>query len=284
MATLKTIENGNYNDLMRKLTALKSFDKDIEAKRKSRGGLAILSGITGFISAFIIGIFPPILILAAICGVVFAISLALYISSVRQDLDNRRLDTAYRFVEMLGQDVAPGRSMALFIDFGDYRKAGKLISKTGGMFGQKEFSYEHLWMKCGGILCDGNKFEIEVTKCVKRKEKPKRKYTKVKERIVEKAEFSIRLNPEIYPKPEQVAGLVKTGLMPHGITVSRAIGSDKAIKICAVTPAAILANSRSGKSGDESNLFNGDKLLGIVIDAYSGIRNSRPDTAAQSEV
>ena len=278
MANTKIIENGPYDTLMRKLINLKEFDALIEKKRKKWGGVALLSVVGAFVCLFLGGtVFPPLFAVAAILGVVFVLSLVMYIINVRKDLDNQKLDTAYRFVEILGQDVPSTANMALSIDFSAYTQGGEMLSKTGGAFSVKEKNYEHPWFKCSGSLYDGNKFEMEVVRCVKRKEKPKRKYTKVKEKMVEKAILSLKLNTRVYPDPEQVAQNVKTGNLPHGISVSRAVGRNRTLKVAAVTPPAVIVHGRYGISGDRENLFNGDKLLGVFIDAYSGLQGARPE-------
>jgi len=285
MAKLKVMESGAVNDLMPKLLKLKEYDADVERKRKKWSWISIISGILIFVGLMAVGMtqIMPLLVLPAIAGPVFVFAIITYIINARRDLDNRKLDTAKTFVEMIGQDVPPERNLALFIDFGDYQSAGKMLSKEGGMFSVREMTYEHPWFKCGGVLYDGNRFELEVVQCVKRKEKPKRKYTKVKEKIVEKATLSLKLNPRVYPAPSEVADQVQTGRLPHGITVSRAIGRERTLKIAAITPPAVIVQGRYGKTGDQSLLFDGDKLLAVVLDAYAGLQKSRPaEGAAQA--
>ncbi|GEM_PF-2117106 len=289
MAKLKMVENGNLNVLMPKLMRLRAYDMNIEKNRRTWGWTAGISFALGFIGLLVAGfsaeagVSTLIFVVPGVFGAVSLIALIVYLVYMMRDLDNRKLDAATKLVEMIGQDVPPARSMALFIDFGNYNKAGKLLSKEGGWTSVREMTYEHPWFKFSGALYDGNRFELEVTQCVKRKEKPKRKYTKVKEKIVEKAVLSLKLNPRLYPAPTQVAEQVTTGHLPHGINVSRALGRERVLKIAATTPAAVIVTGRYGKTGDESNLFDGNKLLGLIIDAYAGLQKSRPaEGAAQA--
>jgi len=282
MAKKKVVENGSLNVLMPKLMKIKDEDLLVEKKRKKWGwiaGISIIIGFLGFLAATVPGI-PLLFIIPGIAVPCFVVALIIYILLVRRDLDNRKLDTALKFVEMMGQDVPDNANMAIFVDFGDYQSAGKLLSKEGGMMSVKEMSYEHPWFKCTGALYDGNRFEMEVVQCIKRKEKRKRKYTKVKEKIVEKATLSLKLNPRIYPSPETVAQQVTTGQLPQGFIVNRSLGRNRVLKIAAATPPAVIVNGRYGVSGDYDNLFDGDKLLGLVIDAYSGLQKARPEEGA----
>ena len=282
MTSKKLTEVGTKNVLMPRLLKLKELDKQVEQKRKTWGWVWGLSLFIAFISIFLIAPFPPMAILTVLAGITFVIGLIIYIAEVKKDMDNRKLDLAINLVQVVQEDIPPDTNISLFIDFGAYNKNGKLLSKEGGLMSSiKTLNYEHPWFKCAGVLYDGNKFELDITQYVDRREKSKRKYTKVKEKIVEKATLNLKLNPRVYPSPETVAEQVFTGQLPHGISVSRCLGKNRVLKVTAVTPPAVLVHARSGPAGSEENLFNGDKLLGLFIDAYSGLQKARPTQAAQ---
>lgn len=275
--------------LMKKLILLKSWDTEIERKRKVWGwmlGLSIVFAILTLIGAANLtknGADDAIFIFPVLFGIAFVVSIVIYIIQARKDLDNRKLEIAIDMVGKIGEDIPPANPCAIMIDFKEYRKGGKQLSKSGSWATSQEFQYVHPWFNFSGKLYDGNKFDVDIEMYVKRKEKRKRKYTKVKEAFSEKATLSVRMNPKIYPNPAEVAQNIPTGITPYGFEIKRALGTDKALKVTLETGTCVIVQGRGSKSGTLDKLINGDRLLGLFIQTYSGIAKSRPASAIPAQ-
>jgi len=289
MSTLIVKTKNTYPNLMKELIRLKAWDEEIERKRKTWGWMVALSVICAILA--IIGVAKlssdsvnqAVYIFPSLFAISFVVSLVIYLRQVSKDLDNRKLETAMSVVARIGEDIPPESQCAITIDFKEYRKGGSLVSKSGSWLTGHEFLYVHPWLNFSGKLYDGNKFDVLVETYVKRKEKRKRKYTKVKEAFSEKATLTVRLNPEIYPDPAQVAGNISTGITPYGFEIKRAIGTDKALKVTLETGSSVIVHARGSMSGTLDKLLNGDRLLGLFIQTYAGIAKARPEGAVPAQ-
>lgn len=282
MANKKFQVNDTKQALLRNLTQLKAMDAITEWRKKKWGWFTGLSGALIFLSFFLIGIFSAnlsgdnsyLIILLVFFGA-FLIGLVNYIRNKRKDIENRKLDSVIKLLQCVGEDIPPSAICELTVDFSDYRKGGVLISKEKKLFGPKQFVYNHKWLTFAGKLFDGNKFELEVEQDVKRKEVPKRKYTKVKENITETASLKLRFNPEFYPAPAKVAENINKGQSPYGMDVKGVLGTDKSLKVTMSTAPAKFLTGRAGWSGDEKILIDGDKLLGLFMLTYEALKKSK---------
>jgi hypothetical protein len=94
----------------------------------------------------------------------------------KTDIENKRYELAAELLRYLGADIKPETEVDLRIDFHSHLTPGFQTEKVG--YSSK---YELPWLNMAGKFADGNRFEFAAELNVKRKEKPKRKYTKVKE-------------------------------------------------------------------------------------------------------
>lgn len=282
MASKKFELNGTKQAILEKLAELKIIDVKTTWRRGKWGWVAGLSLILFFL---FLAIAVPVFhadtddksgfVFVVIFLFLTFIGFVNYIRNKSKDLDDRKLDTATKMVQCVGEDIPPSSECQLVLDFSDYRKGGTIVSQNKKFLGPKEYVYNHKWLTFAGKLFDGNKFELEVEQDVKRKEVPKRKYTKVKENITETASLKVKFNPEFYPEPTRVAENINRGSSPYGMDVKGVLGTDKSLKVTMCTSPARFLTGRTGTQGDYNVLINADKLLGLFMLTYDAIRNTR---------
>lgn len=254
--------------LVRRLEKAGVEDKAAERKSKWLAIFTVFTWIGGVITLFTA---PPLFFVLAV-PITFTI---LLVRTKRHDLDDRKLATALKFIRVLGADIPQEALVDLRIDFRDHRKGGRLVSKEGGMMGPKVFQYEHAWLAAKVRLADGNELQVAVTADVTRKEKPKRKYTKVRERWFESVEISAKLK-DIYGDAAAIAATLKASGPPKGMTVRRVDGAEGRVRAVFETSEFREQIGRAGSSFvGESNRINGDFLLGALVWFYRGIPGGR---------
>lgn len=282
MADKKFQVKGTKSVLLEQLARLKMIDIQTEWQRKKWGWIAGLSGLMFFLSLFLIApllanfgndkssfIFLPVFFIS------FVVGLINYIRNKSKDLEDRKLESATKLVQFLGDDIPPTAECQLMVDFSDYCKGATLVSKNKKLLGPDLFVYNHKWLTFAGKLFDGNKFELEIEQDIKRKEVPKRKYKKVKENIRESATLRLKFNPEFYPEPSKVAEKINKGASPYGFKVNSVLGTDKSLKVTMSTNPVKFLTDRVGRKGDEKALINGDKLLGLFMLTYEALKTSQ---------
>jgi len=253
--------------LVRRLEEAGVEDKAAERKSKILLVVTVVGWIGGLILTFATGLFPVLVI-----PVVLTV---LYVRVKRHDLDDRKLATALKFFRVLRADVPQDGVVDLRIDFRDHRKGGRLVSKEGGLGRPKVFQYEHAWFAARARLADGNEIQVAVTADVTRKEKPKRKYTKVRERWFETVEITARLK-DVYGDAAAIAEKLRGSGPPTGMVVRRVAGADGRVRASFETPEFREMTARGGSSvSGQENRVTGDFLLGAVVWFYRGIPAGR---------
>jgi hypothetical protein len=213
-------------------------------------------------------------LLSAVLPVAFVVLLVFHFRHKGHDLDDRKLAAATRLLKVLKADIPASHAVQLHVDFRDHRKGGRLLGKTGSRFGAKSYKYTHRWLELRTRLADGNAVALSVTDRVARKEKPKRKYTKVREKHSELLVLALRLDKRYGSAEEAVKRLA--GLAPRGaLRVARQVGRGRILKAAVTTPSAVSVSGRmSNKTGFE-NLTSGDSLLQVLRWAYRGLAPSK---------
>ena len=202
------------------LAHLADFDREMEREEatwKSRTGytvLALVASIVGMIASFATGIVP----LGILAGVV---AFGLFIGAIvcgakwsgfsRVNLDNRRIAFPRHVLNYLAHDLAPDSMLRLRVDFRAYRDNAFLKGQSsGGMFsGVRQYQYAVPWFTISGQFLDGHRFELEVTTTAKRKEKSKRKYTKVSETFRERLRLYLRVKSAKFPRLNSLPALAQ---------------------------------------------------------------------------
>jgi len=222
-------------------------------------------GLLVFIPLFIVG-----LIFSSIHG--------------KHDLDDRKLEAAIKFISVMAADIPSGSMPELAVDFRNYKNGGRLTSylKEGGFFQQKvyRYKYSHEWLRFSGELCDGNRFSLHVVDKVSRKEKPKRKYTKVKEHTVSKIVLSLSLSAKKYRDPSIAVAKLDTKMSPPGLRIKAVRVHGKKLTAVFATSRQILLTDRYGTNDvGAEDLASGDLLLRAFLWVYDGLAAARSAAA-----
>ena len=145
--------------------------------------------------------------------------------------------------------------------------------------GLKTAKHAHEWLRVAGALVDGTRYQLAVVDSVARKEKSKRKYTKVKERIRSQILLQLRLRPR-HGDAQPVAAALKALAPPRPLSLA---GVDAKGQVLQARLASAICTRTKGRYRPtvrgESNLVTGDMLLQTLIWAYDGIGRSLARTA-----
>lgn len=257
---------GTADVLLRQLEAAERRDNEAEKKAHRYGCLmaaCILFGVVGVPASIA---FPPLVVVAValIAGaVVFGVKRS---REKTFDLDDHKLQTALRVLKVLRTDIPAQEVVTLKLDFRDYRVGGRQVSKEGGWFSSiRVYDYEHAWFDLDARLADGNVVSIAVRQEITRKEKSKRKYTKVRERVSSDVLLGMKLR-------EGAAEDVRARLAgaPPGLAVRRLDGQGAHLRVALTGGEALTQKGRYGSSTTGQPL-GAEALLGALLWVYGGI-------------
>jgi hypothetical protein len=254
--------------LVKRLQQATVEDKAAERKSKVLGILALVGWIAGVLLTVFAGLYPVLAV-----PIVLTV---LYVRTKRHDLEDRKLETALKFFRVLRADIPTGEPVDLRIDFRSHQKGGHLLSKEGGSLSQRVTVYEHEWFAARARLADGNEVQVTVTAEITRKEKPKRKYTKVRERWFETLEIVTKLR-DLYGDSAAIAGALQKSPPPKGLSVRRVRGAEGRVRASFETQEFRQTTGRASSATvlGEENRVNGDFLLSAMVWFYRGISGSR---------
>lgn len=217
--------------LLADLQELAKFDVTMEgeeARWKGRTGwtvAALVLCLIGTIASFAMAIvslgavlaigLPCLLIGAIFCG-------ARWHHFSKYNLDNRRVILPSRVLSFLALDAHKEHPLSLRIDFRPYRDAAFLKQQhSQGMFSsQRAYQYVVPWLEMSGQLLDGQRFALELTTVAKRKEKSKRKYTKVREVFRERLRLALRVKRAKYEELPQLDARLRAAGVPFPLRAS----------------------------------------------------------------
>jgi hypothetical protein len=259
-------------------------DKWAEGRARLFLGLG-LAGLIGGVIIGVVGAGTEALAIAAaggalvVGGIVCLIVRARY---KRYDLEDRKLATVTQFLKIVAADSPQTAPINVAIDFRSYLKATSPAESSGGWGEPKLKRYQHSWLHLAGSLLDGNRYDLEVTDHISRKEKPKRKYTKVKERIGSRICLGLRLHSR-YGAAEGVAGALVKLPPPAGLTATAVRGRGRALSVVLACTPTVSTTSRAGRHVSGPGLeVTGNTLLGALLWCYEGLAlgAQRPASAA----
>lgn len=276
------LQTGPVEAILNSLSALEARDRTIEAEMR-RCGKNMVYWFVGFGVSLILLMISFVLLLVTIGCLIGGIYWAKQRSNwAKQDMENRRLALAHHFFAMIGKDVPRKAKCGINLDFDGYRVHGKLLAEEKGGWQNpiSRFKYEDTWFTARGLLYDGNRFRISITQTVNRKEKRKRKYTKVNERITEEVTLLLRVSAESYPGCAQLAQLLHTGEV-NGLRITRAEVHKGMVRVACETSPGLQVSDRSGtRTIGQDTLANGDTLLRLFLYVYALLQQCRPQQAA----
>lgn len=199
----------------------------------------------------------------------------------KQDIENRRLALIDRLFTVLGEDIPRKAKCAVEAYFDHYRTHGTLVDQQkGGLFNPiTTMKFVDHWFTARGQLYDGNRFKISITQIIHRKEKRKRKYTKVNERISEEVTLLLKLDPAAYPHAASI--VVPSPGVVEGVQITRVQAQGNLLRVTARTPEVHRLTGRGGSTSVQGDgLAHGDLLLWLLSFAYAQLKDARATEAA----
>jgi hypothetical protein len=189
----------------------------------------------------------------------------------RLNLDDRRHELTSELVRYLATDIGPGGSLDLRIDFNSYRNRRYETGREGAAT-----SYALPWLSLKGTLADGNRFRLAATQVVKRKERRKRKYVKVKEAFREKISLTILANAKRYSGLERVQGLIQRAQLPPGILLQGVSSDANRVVIRALTDChrRVKGRGTTGATADQQTSSH-YTMLGLFLACYDCLAQCR---------
>ncbi|MHB9108581.1 MAG: hypothetical protein ACYDCO_16110 [Armatimonadota bacterium] len=271
--------------------SLKSHDKFVEAQVKETGTKATWSWV-GFAVSVILVIAlgnsgaPALVILPILTGIPTLV-LGIVFSSQKakwskENMEDRRLELVTQLFSVLGRDIPRRAKCAVNVSFDDYRTHGTQVSldKSGWFGSLKRSKFEDAWFTARGMLYDGNRFKITITQNVHRKEKSKRKYTKINERFQEEVTLLLKVSPESYPNIANLAPALQATVF-DGLQVTRMLADGNLVRITCATPPATRLQGRYGTNTEGwDNLATGHTVLKLFLAVYGKLQECRATQAA----
>lgn len=172
-------------ELQSDLARIRNLDVYSQQQAKKYGTRGTLAAVAGFFCIFgiLFSLANGFVAGAALggCLIFVCLGMAIYWFSKysfhrKSDVENKRYELAGELLRYLGVDIKPETEVELRIDFRGHFNTLFRTAKVG-----YSSTYVQPWLSLSGKFADGNRFEFAAELKVKRKEKPKRKYTKVKE-------------------------------------------------------------------------------------------------------
>jgi hypothetical protein len=278
--------SGTCEELLRQLEEARASDKWAEGRKKLFLGLAIGAGVSGFLSMFIgppllegLGLSPALALLMMVAlGVTAIVMIVLRFKYNKYDLDDRKLDTVAQFLEIIRADTGGGDAVELSVDFRDYLKGGTCLEAGGS---GKSGKYSHPWLEVAGGLVDGTRYRIAVEERIGRKERRKRKYTKIKEKISAIVSIQLRLKAQRYGDSQGVAAALQQLRPPAGLSIKSIVPRGQSLSLVLLGDTMVKVKGRYGLSVPEPGLeLDGAVLLQALLWAYDGIARGASTRAA----
>lgn len=244
--------------------------------------VGVFAPIPAFARFMVLGV-PGVMLMVAletplqrVLLLVLAAVLVAWILLARFDLDDSRLDAPRRFLEVAGRDLRSDRPMKVTVDLRDHR-ARAFRRPVDGRKGRCK-AFRMRWLELEGRLEDGTALCLSVERDIRRKEKPKRKYTKVNERLQDRIDLALR------PATSD-AETLRSALPPlPGLQVrSLEVRGDR-ICVSLLTPVATSLTNRAGTyHNDHERLAGGETLLRALVWLYGGVRRAGGPVAANPD-
>ena len=258
--------NEPVDAVLRRLAVAEAEDDAAEAKAKKLGcgiGIAVVCLMLSVFVTAETGLWPiPVAVVIAL-----VVLIVLMVRTKKHDLDDRKLEAAQHFLRILSADLPRDTPVELRVDFRDAKVGGKSVS-TGT---SRVYRYEHCWLNLAARLADGNDLALSVTSDVVRKEKPKRKYTKVRQRTIEDIELRVKLDGR-YGGGEDAAERLRAIPPPEPLAPRGVAGQGSGLRARVRTPQHIQVTARGGlASVEQETRVTGDTLLATLMWVYRGL-------------
>ncbi len=273
-ANLQFSKNGPAALVLDACEKMHEADKRAERNKKRWGTIAIVSGIGAMVGLFVgAGAESPLVLgLAGLSFVLTIVSLILRSVLGSSDVDDRKLDVVRGLVKHLRPELKARRPLRVRLDFRGYDRTRPLGNTTKWYRATGSKVFKRQWLTMNFVLLDGTTVHLEASSTCKRKQKAKRKYVKLKDKVVDELVIKYR------PAKGRVLDPNKQSAVEAGVPKSQALS----LVSCKIRPrvAQFVLRTRPGmrtrlRSGWVQNnlkaLLDGRKVLGGVIGSYRAL-------------
>lgn len=277
--TLVYEDHATAPEILARIEKLREIDKEYEALSAAKFKWVLWTGIPGFACVFLAfctaGITLPF---ALVLLIAWAVLLYQYYQLKRLDLEDHRYAIAQEFIRCVSRDMHPESRLRISIDFNHYHRAECLRGTEGGgwLNATTEKSYAMKWLEISGKLLDGHRFEVEVRQNVKRRERRKRKYTKVKEAMSEVVTLVLQVKPSRYPNLAAAPQMVAKYVQAIGPLKLAGVEGDR-FTVSVLTPRQVRVTGRRANSNENAHLKLCDHhyLIKLMLATYQALNDCR---------
>lgn len=278
--TLVYARSGTPAEVRSDLEILAQFDAEAERQSKywgRRAGVGCGTMVLGIIAAFTAFNmeFIPVGI-GAIAVIVIALAAAIYCGinygkwSAR-DIENRRYQLLTKLVDHLSCDMARDSTLEVRLDGNSYHKPEYLHAPDGGVISTDSAAYRLPWLTLSGELLDGHRFSIQATQFVKRKEKRKRKYTKVKEALTERVDIEVRCKTQKYARFNELPQILRRLNPRLPLSAWNLNVNGGRVTLSGLTPRGVAISGRRKSGAVEPGYAKPEAVLGLLALLYRGL-------------
>jgi hypothetical protein len=218
-----------------------------------------------------------VMILATVAAVMAVVVCAVQMMKAgRLILDRRRFQLAAEVVRHLACDMGRTAPVQLTLDYNRYHQPGYRTS-AGQVGSSQVSSYELPWLSLGATLLDGNSLQIETRMFVKRKERAKRKYTKVKEMLWEGVTLTLKVKGSNSEGMERLPEFLRTPRLPPGAVMKKAKveGTRLTLEVETQRQQRLKDRSSTTNADADQHLADGHVILMMCLAAYHALGECR---------
>ena len=274
-ATVQERFTGSAPALLARCDVLHHRDKAAEKHGKLLLALGIMSFVGAFGGFFVAGVsgIDLLMVLPFLLGFAGVAALVARSFVLRGDIEDRKLYLASGLVRQLEPELKAGKPLDMDLDFRAHHKLPPK-EKSGGAWGPKSYAYEHPWFELRVVLQDGTKAKLSAVTKAKRKTKPKRKYTKIKERCVDHFVVELSAPQGRSFGVQQLPRMTSSG----GMRLVRAQVKARSARLEWAGPALQRTRSRYGWQVN-GQLLDAPAALGALITSYKTLAAAQRQAA-----
>lgn len=196
------------------------------------------------------------------------------------NLDDRRILTPLKLLEVLQADIPPQTPVRVMVSFADYRKHGRKLEEDKSFWkGTGRSKFEDTWLELEGWLAEKTRFRLTLTQRVSRAEKRKRKYTKCRERLRESVTLQLRPNPKLYTALDRFPAQFATGIPVPSLRVESVRVAGRGVLVVAEGGTYTKLSGRATSEIGTENLIDGQKLLMLMVAVFERLNRCRAAAA-----
>ncbi len=241
----------------RALYRLDEVSERMASKYSNHSGIVFLAGAGGAFAG--LQVHPGLALGVAVVGLIGFAVLRSKVSAARAtDMDDRKLDAAFRPLVVLGPDLKRGVPFEVFTNFFAYDNAH--APDAAGRFDQQ-------WLRLQLPMIDGSVVLASVRLRSKRKVKYKRKGTKRTEKLSEQLAVTVKLGGGRAIPPGAVDSLRPSASRsdPGGMRVRSLKGEGRRLTMVFETP---VATHHNGFPQNFDKLVDGQKIVDAIVRAH----------------